>query len=222
MSTSRLPEFTDRFSKLRGDKSQAQFSDELGISRPTVALYENGQRIPDAVTLKTIAEKCNVSADYLIGLRDDPTTDKDVQFIVDYTGLSSDTINKFHEFAFLQRNNRDILDNFNSFILQFYARFLHRLFVLKDTVELTEEGLNAFLSDSSYGSINAEFAALKRALYDFSEFCMKIPEALFNSDKLYDELEKRSTAAFTASEEDIEQFFLQEFEGNKHDGTQDN
>ena len=96
---SRLAVFTERFTLLRGDMTQTQFADMLGLSRPTVSLYESGERIPDAVTLRIIAEKCNVSADYLLGLREDPTTDRDVQFVSDYTGLPGDAIEKLHSFA---------------------------------------------------------------------------------------------------------------------------
>lgn len=68
--TLRLPIFRERFVKLRGDlsMSQAQFAEYLGISRPTVGLYESGERIPDAKTLQNIALKCGVSADYLLGI----------------------------------------------------------------------------------------------------------------------------------------------------------
>ena len=207
MVNSRLPVFTERFALLRGEMTQAQFADMLGLSRPTVSLYESGKRIPGAAEIKVIAEKCNVSADYLLGLRDDSTSDKDLQFIVDYTGLSTETIEKFHQFAFLRGHESRILEIFDNFIKQFYARFLHKLIVLKQTVELSEEGLSCYLSDNSQGSLNVEYVSLRQRLYEFSEFCRKIPDGLFNTDKLYDEIEKRATyAAVTASEKDIEDF----------------
>lgn len=64
----RLETFRARFNQLRGDRSQEAFAKFLGISRPTVGFYENGQRLPDALVLRQIAEKCQVSADYLLGL----------------------------------------------------------------------------------------------------------------------------------------------------------
>lgn len=85
---SRFPIFTERFLTLRGDMSQEDFAVFLGVSRPTVGLYESGQRIPDALTLKTIAEKCGVSADYLLGLSDCPSLSEDAQAIQKSLGLS--------------------------------------------------------------------------------------------------------------------------------------
>lgn len=69
----RLPLFAERFAALRGDQSQEAFAQFLGISRPTVGFYESGARIPDAVTLRRIAERCMVSTDYLLGLTDTKT-----------------------------------------------------------------------------------------------------------------------------------------------------
>ena len=47
--------FAERFSKLRRDESQKDFAERIGISRPTVGFYENGDRLPQADVLKQIA-----------------------------------------------------------------------------------------------------------------------------------------------------------------------
>ena len=69
----RLQIFTDRFRELQGDRSNTEFAKFLGISRQTVGFYCNGDRIPDALGIRDIAEKCGVSADWLLGLSDFPT-----------------------------------------------------------------------------------------------------------------------------------------------------
>lgn len=69
----RLPIFTERFRELQGEQSNTEFADFLGISRQSVGFYINGDRVPDALTLTKIAEKCDVSADWLLGLSDFPT-----------------------------------------------------------------------------------------------------------------------------------------------------
>lgn len=66
----RFPIFSERFSSLRGDRTQAEFADFLDISRQTVSFYENGERIPDALALRDIALKCKVTSDWLLGLSD--------------------------------------------------------------------------------------------------------------------------------------------------------
>lgn len=88
MEQKRFPIFAERFSQLRGEMTQGEFADFLGISRPTVGFYENGTRIPDALVLRQIAEKCNVSSDWLLGLSHVRTPSADVKEVCAETGLS--------------------------------------------------------------------------------------------------------------------------------------
>lgn len=78
----RLPIFTERFRELQEDRSNTEFADFLGISRQTVGFYCNGDRVPDALTLIKIAQKCQVSTDWLLGLTSDidrrPTATEDL------------------------------------------------------------------------------------------------------------------------------------------------
>lgn len=71
----KMPIFAERLKALRGKTSQADFAEKVGISRPTVGFYESGDRIPDALTLKQIAEACGVTTDYLVGLSDNKTAE---------------------------------------------------------------------------------------------------------------------------------------------------
>ena len=98
MDNVRFPIFRERFSQLRGDMKQDEFAEFLGFSRPTVALYESGKRVPDAVALKTIAEKGGVSADWLLGIRDTTikTADQLMNDICQYTGLRENAIETLH------------------------------------------------------------------------------------------------------------------------------
>ena len=89
-SKKKMPIFAARFGELRGDRTQAEFAEFLGISRPTVGFYENGERIPDAVVLRQIAEKCGVTADYLLGLSDNKSLE--YENIGNITGLSDKAI----------------------------------------------------------------------------------------------------------------------------------
>lgn len=89
---SKFPVFSQRFNQLRGEMSQADFASFLKISRPTVGFYENGERLPDALTLRKIAEKCNVPSDWLLGLTDNKTHDNvDIGYTL---GLSDKAIQK--------------------------------------------------------------------------------------------------------------------------------
>ncbi len=92
----RFPAFRAAFLELMGDMTIQEFADKLGLSRATVGFYAAGQRIPDAFGVKTIAEKCNVSADWLLGLSDERPIDCDIQLACRYTGLSADTVEYLH------------------------------------------------------------------------------------------------------------------------------
>ena len=92
----RFPEFRDAFLELMGDMTLDQFSKKLEMSRATVGFYAAGQRIPDALGLKKIAEKCNVSADWLIGLSDVKSVDMDIRSACQYTGLTEKTVKLLH------------------------------------------------------------------------------------------------------------------------------
>ena len=88
MAGDRIPPFKDRLRELRGKKSQAAFAEFIGTSRANIGFYENGDRVPDAVTLVKIAQKCNVSADWLLGITEIQSKRLDIKEVARATGLS--------------------------------------------------------------------------------------------------------------------------------------
>ena len=52
--------------------SQEAAAKELNIAIPTYCRYEYGQREPNATTIAAMARLYHVSADYLLGISDDP------------------------------------------------------------------------------------------------------------------------------------------------------
>ena len=52
--------------------SQESAAKGLNIAMPTYCRYEYGQREPNATTIAAIARLYHVSADYLLGITDDP------------------------------------------------------------------------------------------------------------------------------------------------------
>lgn len=105
----RFPQFTKRFRELRGKRDNTEFAKFLGISRQTVGFYYNGDRIPDAMMLKEIAEKCDVSTDYLLGLTDTQSTNADAQKAIAYTKLSERTVNLIHSDSVFGQNFRTLV-----------------------------------------------------------------------------------------------------------------
>lgn len=63
--------------KLRknSNETQKELADSLGIRQQTLSLYEKGDRAMNVLILKKIAERYNISADYLLGLSDVPQID---------------------------------------------------------------------------------------------------------------------------------------------------
>lgn len=75
----------NRLKALRGERTQQQLADYLGITRPAYTAYERGTRQPDYETLQKLADFFDVSIDYLLGRTDKPankslpeTTEKDI------------------------------------------------------------------------------------------------------------------------------------------------
>lgn len=137
MSTSRLPVFQERFKSLRGELTQAQFSEKLGIARPTIALYESGKRVPDAEILREIAVKCNVSVDWLLGLCKHPTNDPDVKMLCEQTGLSPTAVNALCFSIIVAPNGRPTLQ-----VSQFVDFLLSDLGFMEELMSPINDAIN--------------------------------------------------------------------------------
>lgn len=94
----RLKVFQERFDLLRKEhgSNNTDFAKFLDMSRQTVGFYLNGDRVPDALNLIRIAEKCSVSADWLLGLTDEKTPNTEIRSMCIYTGFSSDLVKVIH------------------------------------------------------------------------------------------------------------------------------
>ncbi len=68
--------------------SITEFADLLGLTRQSLSYYMSGDRRPDLQTLKRICETLDVSADWLLGLSDIRSADKNLQTACQTLGLS--------------------------------------------------------------------------------------------------------------------------------------
>lgn len=91
--------FAENITALRKkqNKKRQEVADDLGISRSSLEYYEKNKRKPDIEVLTKIADYYGVSADYLLGRTNAETTDKDLRFICEYTGLSENAISTLCE-----------------------------------------------------------------------------------------------------------------------------
>ncbi len=76
--------------------TMTELAREIGVTRQAVSQYQDGSTQPNAETITNIANYFDVSADYLLGLADNPTTDKDLNFVAEYTGLSQQIVSMFN------------------------------------------------------------------------------------------------------------------------------
>lgn len=99
----KFPEFQAALLELQGDMTIEEFAKKIGLSRATTGFYISGSRLPDALRLRQIAEKCNVSADWLLGLSNVRATDPDIRAFSEITGLSENsatTLSNLHQWGF--------------------------------------------------------------------------------------------------------------------------
>ena len=69
---SKYDKFSQRLKELRTNMNltQRQFSQKIGCTQTTLSAYENTPKSPSLDIIIDIAEKCNVSVDWLLGLSD--------------------------------------------------------------------------------------------------------------------------------------------------------
>ena len=93
-------QFPERLKKLRTEHnlSQQKLADIIGISKGALGFYEIGKNSPDILTLTAFAQYFGVSADYLLGLSDNRTTDTNLQEVTNYTSLSEKAIDNLTHF----------------------------------------------------------------------------------------------------------------------------
>lgn len=107
---------TQRFRELIDNEKyakvpRAEIAKALNCDTSTITKYYNGQRQLSVDSIIKFSKYFNVSSDYLLGLTDSATTDKDIQFICDYTGLDYKAI------YYLSLFKREINDkSFNDFV----------------------------------------------------------------------------------------------------------
>ena len=121
-AANRFPVFAERFRELRGEKTQDEFALLLDISRPTVYYYENGERLPDALVIQRICERCNVSADWLLGISDVKTVDVETAAISKLIGLDEAAIKKLHFIS-----HSDELDSWQLLSSEDFVHLLNKL-----------------------------------------------------------------------------------------------
>ncbi|MEZ3453131.1 MAG: helix-turn-helix domain-containing protein [Oscillospiraceae bacterium] len=74
------------------DKTQKALANELGVKPNVISYFCKGERTPNTEQIVKISRFFNVSADYLLGISGNFTTDDKLQFVCNYTGLNEKSI----------------------------------------------------------------------------------------------------------------------------------
>ena len=135
----RIPEFKKRFNELsEAYENRAAFADMLGLSRQSVNFWLNGDRTPDAESLRIIANKLHVSIDWLLGIPGAlRNPDPDVQAAVSYTGLSEKAIENLHFLTNL--NDRRVVPALNYVMTNNLPYLLGTLAMISDYCETVDK-----------------------------------------------------------------------------------
>lgn len=74
------------------DIKQKELAKKIGVNDNVISYWCSGSRTPNTQQIIQICNVLGVSADYLFGLSDVATNDKDLQYICDYTGLEEEAV----------------------------------------------------------------------------------------------------------------------------------
>lgn len=156
--------FSERLAELRQQHNETSrdLARALDVSFSAISNYQLGKRTPDIVFLQKVARHYNVSADYLLGLSNAKSTEKDMKIACEVTGLSDFSIYKLQDMA--KRPYFDIVNNVLEDEEDSYKfpEILEKIFVLCENEIKIQAFANAFcelanvkfsLSDDSTNSI---------------------------------------------------------------------
>lgn len=179
MSLSTAEMFGYKLRKLRNEKgiSQQTLSNELQISKAALSYYENGQRVPDIDTLKKVAVFFNVSSDYLLGLSDISSNDKDLKEVCSYTGLNEKVIMNIKKSEIKKATNEECRISLplkycqeislQDFIAPSLSEIINTFF--SDNIEQSNEWVDLFslIIYYCYYAQSGDIIALKLIISDF-------------------------------------------------------
>lgn len=117
---------------------QKELAKELGIKDNVVSYWCSGKRTPNTEQIIEIADFLNVSADYLLGLSNAATSDKDLQFVCDYTGLNKKSVEQIRKLCF---PIEDASDNDMDFFGTEYYEYLAKIY---------RKSINCFISSDTF------------------------------------------------------------------------
>lgn len=153
--------FSERLQQLRKDMgmTQKEFADLLEIPQPSVSAYENSKNTPTLDILVTIANRCNISLDWLCGVSSSKQRISSMDDVIDVLFELFET----NEFGFQVDIHKRVKDDIETEDDRYYARLT--VFgndpyyenatlceVIREVHEIYIKHMNYFTDDSYYQS----------------------------------------------------------------------
>lgn len=161
------------------DIKQKELAKKIGVNDNVISYWCSGSRTPNTQQIIQICNVLGVSADYLLGLTDVATTDKDLQYICDYTGLDEKAIQKLrlytqgadsffvnptNEYKNLINVQKTVINNFlNSRCFDdLTTRFTTQQSINEDVCNILNEIKNTTNNNESNGSTLSKLQGMAR------------------------------------------------------------
>lgn len=170
--------FPTRLRKLRERKkiSQDVLAKELSVSKSTIGLWETGDTLPDAKSLRDLATYYAVSADYLLGLSDVQSADFTRKTVCEYAGLSDKALDLILTFKDCRDCDGPRTVKRMSWLfvrLLEYPDFFHFLRLISRYIDSYSKVCNHFSDQTPYG-LSHEFDQLD--IWDKDILCIRKTE----------------------------------------------
>ncbi len=173
-------------------ETQAVLANALGYDdHQTVTYWVNGKRKPNLGQLLAIAQRYNVSMDYLTTFSDAKTDvtpeGKELQFVCDYTGLSVDAVNSLQSPVLSNEHLHHI-----NFVLENYSYQIgSSLREIEKTTKAAEDALcNITNTPDKLLELEKVSKELKLQLFYFSELSRQIVSKSSDSYTVIERLEQ--------------------------------
>lgn len=137
------------------NKKQKELAAHLGVPDNTISYFCSGKRVPNAEQIIEISKFLGVSADFLLGLSGNKTTDTKLRAVCEYTGLNQEAVETLEELKSLPD---DDFYKIQSWIISygFLETFVYILMALKDATQEYIEMKNEYENDAIFSALSVE------------------------------------------------------------------
>lgn len=188
--------FCERAKELFGKTGQQELSQKIGISQAVIsAIKNNSAKSPSADTIYLISKKFGVSADWLLGLSDIKSADKDTHALCAALGLSENTVKLLSEakdkytvtaFNWLveqhlgKENQHKVLEIYKEIATENRIPFKNERSIIWNIAQMAEmektkaNDIQFFVDDTENGKFSATFYSDDKVSYQIEQencFC---------------------------------------------------